>query len=110
MSRKPSAKSTARECDARVQQVAKLLSEGWDRAAVLKYASETWGVRAAQTDVYLSRARQLMRESWQMDRQDFLGELMSRYQAVYRRAYEVDQHGAAIAALNAMAKLTRVAE
>jgi uncharacterized protein YoaH (UPF0181 family) len=102
--------ATTAEVDQRVATIARLMSEGMGRADVIRFCAEKWGVRTRQAEVYLARAYQLMREQWAIDRQDFLGELMSRYETVYRKAMKEKQLSVAVAALNSMGKLARVTD
>lgn len=103
-------RSTQAHVEERSREVARLVSEGYSTADVIRHAAENWGVGSRQAENYLKRAKGILREQWEVDRQDFLGELMSRYQTTYRKALEAEQYGAAIGALNAMAKLAKVVE
>ena len=100
--------TNAAQVQERVNAVAQLLAQGWSSREIVHYAAQQWGVAERQSKTYIQRATALLKADWDRDRQDFLAEMMSCYQVLYRRALEAQQYGAAIGALNAMAKLARV--
>lgn len=98
------------QIEERIQTILQLLSQGWGSGEVERFCAEKWGVQSRQSQVYLKRARERLMADWSCNRQDFLAEMMNRYQTVYRKSLKAQQYGAAIGALNAMAKLARVVD
>lgn len=103
-------KATRADAAERVETIIRLIADGHGRSSIIRYAAEKWGIGERQTEQYLRRAYATMQQSWEVNRQDFLAQLMTRYENSYRRALKANAHAAAVNALNAMAKLARVLE
>ena len=57
--------------DMRINRIARLLSNGGTRSDCIQYASSTWGVGPRTTDTLIHRAREVLKEDWEIDRRTF---------------------------------------
>ncbi len=73
----------------RISDVAQLVAEGADRRALIRYASETWGVCERVVDDYLAGARELLRAQAEEDAAD----AMARHLAMRRDLYQTARSG-----------------
>ncbi|MFM7550076.1 MAG: hypothetical protein ACKO8I_14665 [Cyanobacteriota bacterium] len=67
-----------------------------------------WGVSTRQADRYLSHARQMLADAWAIERPDLTALLLSRTDQIYREAMACGNHGAALGAINAAARLAQL--
>lgn len=93
---------------ARSQQVARWLSAGCSTAEVHQQARETWGVSHRTADRLVAAGRAELMAGWDIERDQMLALLLSRFDAVFKAAMLTGNHNAAVAALNAQAKLAKV--
>lgn len=100
-------KSTNTEIDERVNTVYDLLLRAHSRTQILRYAAETWQVSERQTELYMSRARQLMQLDAELERPQWLAAAVARLQDYEREARAKGNLSIAIKALEDQAKLLR---
>ncbi len=93
---------------ARSQQVARWLVEGLSTAEVHQRARETWGVSRRSADRLVAAGRAELIRGWDVQREEMIALLLSRLDKVFREAMEVKNHGAALGAINAAAKLSKL--
>jgi hypothetical protein len=93
---------------ARSQQVARWLVEGCSTAEVHHRARETWGVSHRTADRLVAAARAELIRGWNVERHEMIALLLSRLDTVFRAAMEAKNHGAALGAVNAAAKLSKL--
>ena len=93
---------------ARSQQVARWLVEGFSTAEVHHRARETWGVSHRTADRLVAAARAELIRGWDVERHEMIALLLSRLDTVVREAMEAKNHGAALGAINAAAKLSKL--
>ena len=103
-------KSDAAEIDRRVHTVVKLLSSAKTNSYIHRYAKEEWGVSVSQADVYLKRARDIIRADYSVERTDFLGSRLALLDEIIEASIRTKQHSNAVGALKLQAKLTRLLE
>ena len=77
-------RSTKIEKEFRVKEVYGLLSHGWPRGEVVRFAAEKWNVGERHADNYIAEARVQIEKDCQLTRQQFLAEALDRL-----RTYEI---------------------
>lgn len=104
-SRTRATRSTAATVEERVHEIITLLSDGYMRADVVRYAADTWGVAERTTDDYLKRAKEVLAQ----ETADEAGQLVQRLVGVHLRsiriATEQGRVGDRTRAATALAKL-----
>lgn len=93
---------------ARSQQVARWLVEGLSTAEVHQRARETWGVSHRTADRLVAAGRAELVRGWDVQREEMIALLLSRLDTVFRAAMAAKNHGAALGAINAAAKLSKL--
>ena len=101
-------KSTNTEIDRRIHTIVKFLSSAKTNSYIHRYAKEEWGVSVSQADVYLKRARDIIRADYSIDRSDFLGSRLALLDEVIEASIRTKQHSNAVGALKLQAQLTRL--
>ena len=72
--------------------------------------SEEWGVSPRNVDTYIKRAGKSIRQDNDIDRQEILLKLLHCYQHLFTESLKSKQHSNALSSLNAIMKLTRLAD
>lgn len=98
-------KATQVEIDERVNAVFNLLLAANNRQQIIEYAKTHWGVKHQMTDVYIQRARNILKEDAKQERHEFLIELLARSRETERKAMQTNQLGVVIAAQKYQASL-----
>ena len=101
-------KSDKAEIDRRVHTVVKLLSSAKTSSYIHRYSAEEWGVSRRQSEVYLSRAREIIRADYSIERPDFLSSRLALLDKVIDASINSKQHSNAVGALKLQAQLTRL--
>ena len=101
-------KSTQIENDYRVHRVARMLSSGVTRSELLQYAANEWGVRTRATDEYISKARKLLKQDFDIDRRQFTAEMLDQYSSLSKEARKNGQLSVVLGCINSMAKIGQV--
>ena len=102
------ARITEAEKDRRVDLIARMINEGHASSECVQYAANEWGIKKRQADAYLADARALIRSDMSMERVDFLASKLRQMEAVYKKAMQSNQMGAAIGAARLQAELTQL--
>jgi hypothetical protein len=100
--------ATAAHTLARAQTVARWLTEGFSSAEAHRRARELWGVSHRTASRLVAAGRRELMAGWDIERDQMLALLLSRFDAVFKAAIVSGNHNAAVAALNAQAKLAKV--
>ena len=103
-------KSTHSEIDRRVHTIVKLLSSAKINSYIHRFTKEEWGVSVSQADVYLKRARDIIRADYSVDCHDFLGSRLALLDKIIEASIRTKQHSNAVGALKLQAQLTRLLE
>ena len=101
-------KATNAEIQHRVQTVARLLINCVPRSQIVHHARETWGVKHDMADRYISRARELVREDYSVERKDFVATRLGTLDKVIQEGMKSNQLGVVVGALRLQAELTQV--
>jgi hypothetical protein len=75
---------------------------------VHQQAREAWGVNHRTAVRLVAAARAELIRGWHLERTEMLALSLARLDAVFRAAMEARNHGAALGAINAAAKLSKL--
>ena len=99
------ARSTQAEKEARIAVIYKHLANGWSRAQIVEYTSESWQLGTRQTDTLIAQARTRLADDCQMDRHQFLAECLQRLRNVEQQAMKRGQLMTAVTAIEKQCRL-----
>lgn len=100
-------KSTKAEIEHRVHKISRMIVMCSTRSQIQEYARNEWGVSRAQIDVYIERARLLIREDYSVDRMDFIASRLGTLDRIVQESVKSGQHSNAIGAIRLAAELTQ---
>jgi len=104
-------KATKAESDFRRDRIARLLSTGATRSEIIQYSRKEWGIREAQADAYIRKARDVLKADWDIDRRTFTAELMSQLASLQKECRKNgNQAHVALGCINTMAKIAHILE
>ena len=92
----------------RVAVMAGWLAEGNGSSEVVRRAQAEWGISQRTAQRLLAAARADLVRDWDVQRHEMIALLLSRLDLVFRAAMEAKNHGAALGAINAAAKLSKL--
>ena len=93
---------------ARAALVAGWLTDGCSTAEVRQRARDQWGVSHRTADRLVAAGRAELVRGWDVQREEMIALLLSRLDTVFRAAMAAKNHGAALGAINAAAKLSKL--
>jgi hypothetical protein len=91
-------KATDAEILRRVATVHKLLVAGASRASIQQYAINAWGLSESPVDVYISRAKETIKEQTDRDKESNLSMAIARMNDIYQQCYAAKNYKGAITA------------
>ena len=97
---------TRKEANRRVETFAKMLVHGGTAMELRAYARENWGLSDKQAEHYIRQAREMIVESANIDRHEFVAEKIATLNIVIRKAMEAGQYSNCIGATRLLAELT----
>jgi len=106
----PAKGSTSVKIEMRVNRIARLLANGATRSECVQYGANEWGLQPRQIDSYISKARELLKEDWEIDRKTFVAELLSQLATLQKEARKSNQPHVALGCINTAARIARVFE
>ena len=101
-------KSTHAEISLRVNRVARMLANGAVRSEIIQYGEKEWGVTMSMVDRYIKKARDIMRDDFELDRRTFTAELLSQLASLQKEARKTGQGHIALGCINSAAKLAQL--
>ena len=101
-------RSSKTEHNFRVNKVANLLSVGTVRSDILQFATTEWGVTHRTVDSYISDAREILKQDFDIDRRQFTAEVLAQYASLQKEARKGGQLSVALGCINSMAKVGQV--
>ena len=101
-------RTTKNEHEFRVNKVARLMSVGTVRSDLLQFATTEWGVTQRTVDSYISDAREILKQDFDIDRRQFTAEVLAQYASLAKEARKSGQHTVALGCINSMAKVGQV--
>ena len=94
--------------DMRINRIARLLANGGTRSDCMQYAAKEWGIGARSTDTLIARARDILRDDWEIDRRTFTAELLSQLASLQKESRKNGQGHIALGCINSAAKLAQL--
>jgi len=82
--------------NSRIEKVKLLLVDGYSRYGILEYSRKEWGTSRAQTDIYISKAKQRLREEYEPRREEELAKHIARREKIYQKAMETKDYWLAL--------------
>ena len=101
-------RTSKNEHEFRVNKVARLMSVGTVRSDILQFASAEWGVTQRTVDSYISDAREILKQDFDIDRRQFTAEVLAQYASLAKEARKSGQPTVALGCINSMAKVGQV--
>ncbi len=99
-------KSTQAEVEYRVNRFVRIVSNGGRRSDCIRFAAENWGVSERTVDTYLKKAREKMKEDFDIDRPQMIADLLGQLSTIQMEARRAGQLHVALGAINTAARLT----
>jgi hypothetical protein len=81
---------------------------GHGSTEVVRRAQDEWGISQRTAQRLLAAARADLVRGWNVERHEMIALLLSRLDTVFREAMAAKNHGAALGAINAAAKLAKL--
>ena len=103
-------KATKAEVELRQREIYKLLCNHATQSEIVEYAEAKWGIKKKMAQEYLKRVRERVREGWDLDRRQFMADLMAQYAALAKKAKASGHDNITLGCLNQMARIARVVE
>ncbi len=94
-------RSTEFEMDVRIEKVAVMLMQGKKRGAILEYCGDNWDIKIAQSDNYIKRAKQVLRDesiNSKSDRDLQFGISMRRLNELVKKCMAIQDYARALQA------------
>ena len=102
-------RSTAAECEVRVQRLARIIANGGKRSDCLRFAADQWGIRERQAETYIARAREALKADWtDIQRDQMLADLLSQYSTLQMEARRTGHLNVALGCIHGAAKLAQL--
>ncbi len=101
-------KGTNLEIQHRIDKVARLIVNAATTSQIEQYCADNYGVKSRQVAVYIKRAREIVREDYQIDRKDFLASRLGILDRVIQESLKSGQHSNAIGAARLQAQLAQL--
>jgi hypothetical protein len=103
-------KATKAEVELRQREIYKLLCNHATQSEIVEYAELKWGIRKKMALEYLKRVRERVREDWELDRRQFMADLLTQYAALAKKAKASGHDNITLGCLNQMARLTKLVD
>ena len=96
--------------DMRINRIARLLANGGTRSDCIQYAAKEWGIGTRSTDTLIARAREILRDDWEIDRRSFTAEILAQLSSIQKEARKTGNLSVALGCVNQAAKVARLFE
>ena len=103
-------KATKAEIELRQREIYRLLCNHATQSEIVEYAEQKWGIKKKMALVYLGRVRKRVREDWDLDRRQFMADLMTQYSALAKKAKASGHDNITLGCLNQMARIAKVVD
>lgn len=100
-------KCTKAEVEHRVHKISRMILMCSTRSQIQEFARNEWGVSRSQIDIYIERARRIIREDYSVDRMDFIASRLGTLDRIVQESMKRGQHSNAIGAIRLAAELTQ---
>ncbi len=101
-------KATKAESELRQREIYKLLCNHCTQSEIVEYAEAKWGIKKPMAMEYLRRVRARVREDWELDRAQYMADLLTQYAALAKKAKSSGHDNITLGCLNQMARLTKL--
>lgn len=101
-------RGTRAEYEMRTSRVARMLASSVVRSEIIEYCQREWGVGRGSADNYIRDARAILKEDWDIDRQQMVAELLSQVQSIQKEARKQQNMAVALGCVNAAARITQI--
>ena len=101
-------RKTAAEAELVTNEVYGQILKGSSRTEILEFCSQRHGIKTAQADIYIKRARQLIYDDAQLSRPAFLAEVLAKTGKIYEMAEKKGQLQTMLNALRFACELTGI--
>lgn len=88
--------------------LARMMARGATRRDCLRFAAEEWGVKERTVDTLLGHARKMLRDDFEIERSQFIAELLSQLSTLQMEARRKGQLHVALGCINQAARLARL--
>lgn len=85
-------KSDSSEIEKRVNTVYLLILQGFQRKQIIQYCSDTFKVGDRQTDVYLTKAREIIKSNIDNDTSSKKNEVLNQFYDLYQKNYQLEDY------------------
>ena len=99
---------TTAEARARTLQVYRELAQFKTPSAICAKYAKLWGITEKSVNHYIKKARKVMQQDFDIDRQDIAMQALSAYQDIYEASMKAKQFSNALGSINGITRLTRV--
>ena len=103
-------KATKAEVELRQREIYRLLCNHATQSEIVEYAEAKWGIKKKMAQEYLKRVRERVREDWDIDRRQFMADLMAQYAHLAKKAKASGHDNITLGCLNQMARIARVVD
>jgi hypothetical protein len=76
----------------RIIKISELIIEGKNRCDLLQFVAENWNLCERSTDLYISKAREVIRHELIKDIEFNLSKALKRFEFIYKRAVETKDY------------------
>jgi hypothetical protein len=87
-----------------------MLCDGKSRTEILRFATDSWGIKERMVEIYLARAYEMLEKDCEMARPAFLSELLGGIRSIRQQAERRGQMQVALNAIRLQAELTGLAD
>jgi hypothetical protein len=101
--RKPNATGTYR-----AGILARMIAGGATRRECVQFAADEWGVKVRTADAILAHARNMLRQDFEIEKSQFIAELLSQLATLQLEARKTGQLHVALGAINSAARLAQL--
>lgn len=95
-------RASADEAKRRANKIIELLNMGNATQDIIHYAARNWQIGERQCKEYIARARKEISALLDIERDEHLTLIFSRYDTIYKKAMRADDYRSAISALGSM--------
>ncbi len=101
-------KATKGETELRVDKVVRMMANGVQRPAILEYGRNEWGLKRAQVDNIIRKAKDAIKVAVNEEREDFIARKLYQLEDIVLKSAKVNNHSAMIGAIKVQVDLAQV--
>lgn len=86
-------KSTYPEIDIRIDTICEMLIKSVSRKKIVRFCSEKYGITSRQTDTYIKKAREQIKNEFPKEKKSHLIRLsLAQYEDLYAKSYTIEDY------------------